>query len=79
MTASTMTETYNGWANWETWNAALWIGNDEMFYRIARRAYSWQNCVALLQGMGITETGDGLAWDDVNIDEAEMEEMLEDL
>lgn len=24
-----MTERYNGWTNYETWNAALWIGNEE--------------------------------------------------
>ena len=71
--------TYNGWTNWETWNAALWIGNDEFMYSIAKRAYSWRNCVDLLRMHGYTETGDDLRFDDVNIDEDEMNEMLEDL
>lgn len=24
--------TYNGWKNWETWNANLWLNNDELTY-----------------------------------------------
>ena len=78
-TVVTITDTYNGWANYETWNASLWLGNDEMLYSIARRAYSWRNCIDLLMLHGITETGDGVRYDDVNIDAAEMEEFLEEL
>jgi hypothetical protein len=28
---------YNGWKNWETWNVALWFGNDEGLYRATVR------------------------------------------
>ena len=31
-----MTEGYNGWKNYETWNVALWLGNDESLYELAR-------------------------------------------
>lgn len=27
---------YNGWKNWQTWNVALWLGNDEGLYRAWR-------------------------------------------
>lgn len=27
-----MCEKYNGWTNYETWNAALWMGNDASQY-----------------------------------------------
>jgi hypothetical protein len=27
-----MTDRYNGWTNYETWNVALWLGNDEGSY-----------------------------------------------
>lgn len=30
------TETYNGWKNYETWNVALWLGNDEGTYNLVR-------------------------------------------
>ncbi len=30
------TTTYNGHKNWTQWNVALWIGNDESLYRLAR-------------------------------------------
>ena len=29
-------EKYNGWTNYETWNVALWIDNDEGMYYTAR-------------------------------------------
>ena len=71
--------TFNGWANWETWNASLWLQNAEMLYSIARRAYSWQNCIDLLMLHSITETGYGLGYNSPDIDTAEMEEMLDEL
>ena len=27
------TQKYNGWKNYQTWNVALWFGNDEGLYR----------------------------------------------
>jgi len=65
---------YNGWTNYETWNVALWIGNDEALYDLARVAGDYETFVDALQGC-ITEdtfeTPDGVKWNDpkVNITE----------
>lgn len=31
-------EGYQGWTNYETWNVALWAGNDESLYRALQYA-----------------------------------------
>ena len=31
-----MSDKYNGWTNYETWNAALWMDNDEFAYNSVR-------------------------------------------
>jgi len=74
-------QTYNGWANWETWNVALWIQNDESLYNVARRRSirSYQDLVQLLRDCGSKETPDGCRWDDPAIDGLEINEMLADL
>ena len=72
--------TYNGWTNWETWNVSLWINNDEGHYRTAR-IYGHSGYERLLPYLTAysDKTGDGLAWDDPNVDRDEMDEMLEEL
>jgi len=88
MTASTMTDTtYNGWANYETWNASLWIGNDEFLYNTAKACVKFCNeddtpytkFIRCMNNCDNTKTGDGVAWDDESIDQDEMNEMMEDL
>ena len=64
--------TFNGWANWETWNVTLWIQNDEGLYSeaqgIARCGGTYQDLVAALWDCGSKETPDGCRWDDPAID-----------
>ena len=80
----------NGWANYETWNAALWIGNDEFLYNTAKACVTyaegenpWTKFVRCMTGGDIGrfigKTGDGVRWDDPAIDATEMVEMMTDL
>ena len=69
----------NGWANYETWNASLWIGNDEFLYNLARRCTSYAAVCSVFKAAGILTTGDGVRYDDPAIDQAEMDEMISEL
>jgi len=71
-------ETYNGWANWETWNVALWIGNDEYLYSNARRCFSYSNFV---ESMGFEDgaTPDGAKYVSAELNIAELDAMIEEL
>lgn len=72
--------TFNGWANWETWNVALWIQNDESIYNAAKYdVTSYQQLVQLLWECGSTETPDGCRWDDSKIDGLAINAMMSDL
>ena len=71
-------QTYNGWANYETWNVALWIGNDEGLYNIARRCVAYKHFVSIVSEF-ITQTIDGVAWNDLQLDHEELDEMIEEL
>ena len=71
--------TYNGWANYETWNVALWIQNDEGLYNVAKQCANYQQLVDLLDDIGSEETPDGVKWNDTKIDGLEVNEMMEDL
>ena len=82
-------ETFNGWANYETWNASLWINNDESMYRVAvayveqaRRfgqAIKFDSLIPALEYRFGQMTPDGVRWMDGRIDTAEMDEMLEEI
>jgi hypothetical protein len=82
-----MPEDYNGWKNYETWNVALFLDNDEGTY-LAVREYvrSTLNSTddltydGLIEYMGIENesTPDGVPWNYFRIDRQEMFEWLMD-
>ena len=75
MTAAS--ETYNGWANYETWNVALWLGNDETFLEEAQMwaEHGYKSLSHVLMELNST-TPDGVKWNDENLDIAALNEML---
>ena len=88
---TTANETYNGWANYETWNASLWIANDEFLYNTAKACViylegletPWDKFVRCMTdgqiGRMLGKTEDGVSWNDPEIDADEMNEMIWDL
>ena len=75
--------TYNGWANYETWNVALWIGNDEGLYSMAREYRNhpepYISLIGALYDCGSTETPDGVKWASPMLDTDELNEMMDEL
>ena len=59
---------YNGWENYETWNVALWINNDEGLYNLAQECGDYETFVkCLYEYYGSTETGDGVKFSDPKV------------
>jgi len=88
MTASaTMTDTYNGWANYETWNASLWIQNDRFLYNTAKACVEfcettdtpYEAFIRCMDNCARTMTGDDVAWNDPTISHDEMNDMMYEL
>ena len=75
-----MTEGYNGWKNYETWNVALWLGNDESLYELSRECKTYKTLRnSLLEDYGLEKTRDGVSFDDPVLDVEELEEMMSEL
>ena len=79
MTTATATATFNGWANWATWNVALWLQNDERFYTVARQHDRYNALIPYLENQFGKMTPVGCRWMDPTIDTAALDEMLADL
>ena len=69
----------NGWENYETWNVALWIGNDEGLYNLALDCDSYQTFVDLMRELGVKGTPDGVAYDNPSLCISELNDMIREL
>ncbi len=71
--------TYNGWTNYETWNVALWLGNDEGMYSLARRKNSYDELIPTLEAIYGQITPDGVRWMDPSVNTVELDEMITEM
>ena len=75
---SDLKQSYNGWADWTTWNVALWINNAQGFYSIAKECKNYADFLYETQAMiGSFATPDGADWGEANI--GEMNELIEEI
>ena len=84
-----MDTTFNGWANYSTWNVSLYINNEYPFYKAAQSYVSYQKELGLdvsyteftqyfMDLLG-TITPDGVSWTHPELDTDELDEMLEEI
>ena len=71
--------TYNGYANYQTWNVILWISNDEGLNEFASSCKDYSDFKTGLRELDSNssiayETPDGTAWSDSAINQFEMQE-----
>lgn len=66
---------YNGWKNYNQWNVALWINNDEGLYQLAQdfinananRNDAARDMMLFLELAGQDKTPDGVPYNKTNI------------
>ena len=71
--------TYNGYANYATWNVSAYITNDEGLYNLVKHYDTWDKCKEALIMCGVTQTCDDISFDDPDLDTNELDEMLAEL
>ena len=78
------TDPYNGWKNYETWNVALWLGNDYPVYQITQGYKTYPQPYLSLRDdlskgmLKCSTTGDGVSLWDKSLDIAALDEMIKE-
>ena len=82
-----MTQTYNGWANYQTWNVALWVQNDQFLYNTALACVKYKEenelpydkFIRCMLNIEDYTTGDNIRWDSEEINRDEINSMMLEL
>lgn len=70
---------YNGFKNYETWNVALWLQNDERLYSLMRECESFAELRKTLRDeFCFIETPDRVALNDSALDTARLDELVQE-
>ena len=77
-------QTFNGWTNWDTWNANLWLNNDYELYILAiatlgrypdQAAFFFENY--LRESFQLSDcVRNGQAWDGIDFDAVNWDEII---
>ena len=75
--------TYNGYANYQTWNVCFWISNDESLNEFASDCKDYNDFKAKLREVVSDssiayETLDNVAWNDSGVNLAELQEFWQE-
>ena len=69
---------YNGWADYTTWNCALWVRNEPTIYNLAAECKDYTEFLYEMQVMcGFYETPDGADYGEADYDE--MNEVIQEI
>ena len=69
---------YNGWADYTTWNCALWVRNEPTIYNLAAACKDYTEFLYEMQVMcGFYETPDGADYGEADYDE--MNEVIQEI
>ena len=69
---------YNGWADYTTWNCALWVRNEPTIYNLAAECKDYTEFLFEMQFMcGFFETPDGADYGEADYEE--MNEVIQEI